>query len=134
MLHSFALAVTSESILFRDHLTTARAPQDAAFRRANLDDAAEMARHELAPEAAWVVTVGGVVAAAGDILDHYNRPYGDVYMKVGEPFRKRGIGTYLVQELKRVCYESGSIPAARCSPRNVASRCSAQASFRAGTS
>ena len=53
---------------------------------------------------------------------HYNRPYGDIYMAVGEAFRTRGIGTYLVQELKRVCYEGGSVPAARCSPKNVASR------------
>jgi GNAT superfamily N-acetyltransferase len=43
-------------------------------------------------------------------------------MKVAEPFRKRGLGTYLVQELKRVCYERGSVPAARCNPTNIASR------------
>ncbi len=48
---------------------------------------------------------------AGDILYHYNRPYGDIYMKVGEPFRKRGLGSFLVQELKRICYEGGSVPA-----------------------
>jgi GNAT superfamily N-acetyltransferase len=63
-----------------------------------------------------------VVAAGGDILFHYNRPYGDIYMKVAEPFRRRGVGTYLVQELKRVCYQGGSVPAARCNPTNIASR------------
>ena len=47
-----------------------------------------------------------------------------VLLQVGfaEPFRRRGLGAYLVQELKRVAYELGSVPAARCSPKNVASR------------
>jgi GNAT superfamily N-acetyltransferase len=64
----------------------------------------------------------GVVAATGGILYHYNRPYGDVYMEVAEPFRLRGCGSYLVQESKRVCYELGSAPCARCDTENVASR------------
>jgi len=43
-------------------------------------------------------------------------------MEVAEPFRRKGFGSYLVQELKRICYERGSIPAARCNPENIASR------------
>jgi GNAT superfamily N-acetyltransferase len=43
-------------------------------------------------------------------------------MKVGEPYRNRGLGSFLVQELKRNCYEGGSVPAARCNPKNIASR------------
>jgi GNAT superfamily N-acetyltransferase len=122
MLHTFAPTVASESILFHDKVTTAHAPPDAMFRRATPEDAGTMAEQKLDLEANWLVTVGSVVAAAGDILFHYNRPYGDIYMKVGESFRRRGMGTYLVQELKRICYEGGSIPAARCSPKNIASR------------
>jgi hypothetical protein len=53
---------------------------------------------------------------------HYNVPYTDIYMDVGEPFRRRGFGSYLVQELKGLAYELGSVPCARCSPENVASR------------
>ena len=122
MLHTFAPTVASESILFHDKMTTNHAPPDAVFRRATPEDAAQMALQELDSSAKWLVTVGGVVAAAGDILFHYNRPYGDIYMAVGESFRRRGVGTYLVQELKRICYEGGSVPAARCNPKNVASR------------
>jgi RimJ/RimL family protein N-acetyltransferase len=62
------------------------------------------------------------VAASGGILFHYNRPYGDIYMETAEAFRRRGLGSFLVQELKRVCYEGGQVPAARCSPNNIASR------------
>jgi GNAT superfamily N-acetyltransferase len=122
MLHTFAPAVTSEAILFHDKLTTALELADALFRRATAEDAGQMAQQELDLEAKWVVAVGGVVAAAGDILFHYNRPFGDIFMRVGELFRRRGIGTYLVQELKRVCYDGGSVPAARCNPKNSASR------------
>jgi GNAT superfamily N-acetyltransferase len=122
MLLTFAPTVASESILFHDKVTTAHALPDALFRRATPEDAEQIAQQQLDPEAKWLVTVDGVVAAAGDILFHYNRPYGDIYMKVGESFRKRGVGTYLVQELKRVCYEGGSVPAARCNPKNIASR------------
>ncbi len=43
-------------------------------------------------------------------------------MEVSEPYRRRGLGCFLVQELKRICYELGSIPCARCNPDNIASR------------
>src|SRR5262249_62021949 len=72
--------------------------------------------------AKWLLEIEGNIAATGGILYHYNRPYGDIYMAVAESFRRRGLGAYLVQELKRICYEQGSVPAARCNPANVASR------------
>ncbi len=126
MLHTFAQKVESESILFHDRLTTSLSPSDAAFRRASPDDLAQVVQHDLDRNAKWVVTVGDAVAGAGDILYHYNRPYGDIYMKVAEPFRRRGLGAYLVQELKKVCYEGGSVPGARCNPKNIASRSTLQ--------
>jgi GNAT superfamily N-acetyltransferase len=122
MLHTFSLSVMSESILFHDKLTTAHSPPGAIVRRTTPDDTAQLLSHELDSEAHWVVEVEGKVAAAGGVLFHYNRPYGDIYMKVAEPFRIRGFGSYLVQELKRVCYEQGNVPAARCNPTNIASR------------
>jgi len=70
----------------------------------------------------WCLELDGKVAGKGGILFHYNRPYGDIYMEVAEPFRGRGLGAYLVQELKRAAYELDAIPAARCNTTNVASR------------
>ena len=122
MLHTFAPTVMSESILFHDKLTTALSPSGAMVRRATPDDAAQLQAHELDSEAEWVVEVERQVAAAGGVLFHYNRPYGDIYMKVAEPSRRRGFGSYLVQELKRMCYEQGNVPAARCNRTNIASR------------
>jgi RimJ/RimL family protein N-acetyltransferase len=68
-----------------------------------------------------VVEVDGQVAATGGVLFHYNPPYGDIHMETAEAFRRRGLGAFLVQELKRVCYERGRVPGARCNIDNVAS-------------
>ena len=120
MLHTFARNVHSESILYHDKLTTALAPAGATFRRATSADDPDIPAEQLS--AHGVVEFEGTVGGKGGILFHYNRPYGDIYMEVGESFRRRGLGSYLVQELKRICYEQGSIPSARCSPKNIASR------------
>ena len=47
-------------------------------------------------------------------------------MATAEPLRRRGYGSYLIQELKRVAYEMGKVPAARCDATNSASRASLQ--------
>lgn len=110
MLHTWAHDVVSEKIVFEDKLTTAYRIEGAVLRKRE-------------PEGDWMLLeVGGEVAATGGILYHYNRPYGDIWMEVGESFRLRGYGTYVVQELKRVCREAGNIPCARCNTDNVGSR------------
>src|SRR6266566_8092197 len=124
MLHTFAHDVVSESILYHDKLTTTLAPAEAFFRRAIASDDPKIPADQLFSHG--VVEVAGAVAAKGGILFHYNRPYGDIYMEVAEPFRRRGVGSYLVQELKRVCYEQANIPSARCNPANIASRSTLQ--------
>jgi GNAT superfamily N-acetyltransferase len=110
MLHTWAHDVVSEKIIFEDKLTTNYRLAGATLRLRQ-------------PEGDWMLLeVGGEVAATGGILYHYNPPYGDIWMEVAEPFRLRGFGSYLVQELKRICYEAGSIPCARCDTGNIASR------------
>jgi GNAT superfamily N-acetyltransferase len=120
MLHTFAENIESESILFHDRLTTMHIPAGVAFRRATPEDAARFLPHQ--EGATFLVEANGEIAGTGGILFHYNRPYGDIYMEVAEPFRRRGFGSYLVQELKRVCYEGGNVPGARCNQKNIASR------------
>jgi GNAT superfamily N-acetyltransferase len=110
MLHTFGHGIAADRILFEDSLKTSHRLTGIALR------------HRDEPHNDWAIEAGGEVAAWGGILYHYNRPYGDIYMEVAAPFRRRGFGTYLVQELKRICYEGGSIPAARCNPDNIASR------------
>jgi GNAT superfamily N-acetyltransferase len=126
ILHALSASVECESILFHDKITTTRVLPGAEVRRATDDDAAEIHARELDEGAKWVLVVEGGIAGTGGILFHYNRPYGDIYMAVAEPFRRRGFGSYLVQELKRICYEQGSVPAARCRATNIASRATLQ--------
>jgi GNAT superfamily N-acetyltransferase len=120
MFHTYAKNVTTESVLFKDEVTTNLVPAGATFRTATEADGLDVSSQQLL----WhgVVELDGVVAATGGILFHYNRPYGDIYMDVREEFRRRGLGAFIVQELKRVCYEGGFKPGARCSPKNVPSR------------
>jgi RimJ/RimL family protein N-acetyltransferase len=120
MLHAFTPHATSEAILFHDRMTTWHVVNGATFREATDSEAPDASPEQRR----WrvVVEVDGEVAGTGGVLFHYNRPFGDIYMDVAEPFRRRGIGSFIVQELKRLCYESGHVPAARCNPNNTASR------------
>ena len=122
MLYVFASNLRTEAILFEDSFQTSLCPHGAGFRPTAAGDAADLQRHELDESAGWVVTMNGAIAGAGGVLYHYNRPYGDVYMKIAEPFRRLGLGCYLVQELKNACRTGGSVPAARCNVNNLPSR------------
>jgi RimJ/RimL family protein N-acetyltransferase len=110
MLHLWARDIKSEKIVFHDRMTTVLPPPDAALHR------------EGSPGGEFFLEIEGAVVATGGIMFHYNRPYADIYMRVEEKFRMRGLGSYLVQELKKACYLGGSIPCARCDPDNIASR------------
>jgi GNAT superfamily N-acetyltransferase len=120
MLHAFTAQVTSEAILFRDGGGTSHQPPGAAFREPSEAEAPGTT----GDERKWrgIVEVDGAVAASGGVLFHYNPPFGDIYMDVAENWRRRGLGAFVVQELKRLCYERARIPAARCSPTNRASQ------------
>lgn len=122
MLHVFGRGLNVESILFADGMTTNLQGDGITVRRSTPGDAAAISQNDLDDDGKWVVELDGNVVATGGILFHYNRPYGDIFMKVAESHRRRGIGSYLVQELKRIAYETGNIPAARCNRDNVASR------------
>ncbi len=122
MLHTYAREVVSEKIVFHDKVSTVLSDNGATVRRTTSDEEtrAHIAQQQGGPE--WVLELDGNVVAQGGILFHYNRPYGDIYMEVAEAFRRRGLGSYLVQELKRAAYDLGCIPCARCSPTNIPSR------------
>jgi GNAT superfamily N-acetyltransferase len=122
MLHTFVQSVRAEAILFEDQFQTRLMPEGCGFRKTGAGDVERLKMLELDETAHWVVTLDGHIAGAGGVLYHYNRPYGDIYMKIAEPFRRRGLGAYLVQELKAACRTGGSVPAARCNVANRASR------------
>jgi GNAT superfamily N-acetyltransferase len=122
MLHTYARDIASEKIVFHDKLSTALAANGATLRQTTSDEEARASieRRQGGPE--YVLELDGKVVGQGGILFHYNRPYGDIHMEVAEPFRRRGFGSYLVQELKRAAYDLGAVPSARCNTANVPSR------------
>jgi GNAT superfamily N-acetyltransferase len=92
------------------------------LKKATEDDKERILASKLDDGAGWLIESDGIVVATGGLLFHYNPPYGDIYMSVHESYRQRGFGSYLVQELKRIAYEMGKRPAARCNVSNTASR------------
>ena len=103
---------TSEKILFHDANTTALSLTGVTLRKLVESDRDRVFPHKLEGVGDWLLESGGEIVATGGIYTHYNPPYGDISMEVNEKLWKRGYGSYLVQELKRTCYEMGKIPAA----------------------
>lgn len=122
MLHTHAREIWSEKIVFQDAITTALPPAGAVLQRMTPDDDTWRSIAQRQGGTECLLRLKGETVATGGLMFHYNVPYTDIYMEVGEPYRRRGFGSYLVQELKRLAYEFGSIPCARCSPENTASR------------
>ncbi len=116
LLYDCATDIAAHNNLFQDAgITQLPCPTSTGvFRQATPEDKGV--------DSDWVITDRDAIVASGGFLCHYNPPYGDIYMGVTEGARQQGWGSYLVQELKRVCYEAGKIPAARCNPTNIASR------------
>jgi GNAT superfamily N-acetyltransferase len=122
LFYDCARNITSDTILFADAFTSALTHPSGILRHASEDEADRIFEHHHEPVGDWLVEVDGRVVATGGALFHYNPPYADIFMEVEEPFRRQGLGSFLVQELKRICYEMGKVPAARCNVANVASR------------
>jgi GNAT superfamily N-acetyltransferase len=123
MMFDCAIELVSETILFADAITTnVAAPSGITLRQITPADQPTVFSHTTEPTGDWGLEFEHQLVATGGILVHYNPPYGDIYMEVARPYREKGFGTYLVQELKRLCREMGRIPAARCQSANHASR------------
>lgn len=123
MLYDCATDVSTETILFADAVSTSHpAPPGATLRQISDDDRPRLFMHTSVPVGDWGLACDDEIVATGGVLCHYNPPYGDIFMEVAAPYRRRGLATYLVQELKRVCRDMGRVPAARCHQDNPGSR------------
>jgi GNAT superfamily N-acetyltransferase len=120
MLYEFSASVRADVVLFEDHAVTEYVVPGAVVRPRRAGD--QMFEHGTEPVGEYVVEVSGDIVASGGFLQHYNKPFADLYMEVRKDSRGRGIGSFLLQEVKRECYLAGRVPAARCDIRNAASR------------
>jgi GNAT superfamily N-acetyltransferase len=120
MLCEFSRDINSDVVLFEDHSVTEHVIAGAVVRSRRDND--RIFEHSVEPAGEYVVTLKEEVVATGGFLLHYNRPFADLYMEVREDCRRRGFGSFLLQELKKECYLAGRVTAARCGLRNRASR------------
>ncbi len=120
MLFEFAQNINANTILLEAGITTDLKINDVLFRRRGENDV--VFEHKAEPVGEYILEVNNEVVATGGFLLHYNMPFADLYMEVKEDFRRKGLGSFLIQELKKQCYLTGRIPAARTGMENIASR------------
>jgi GNAT superfamily N-acetyltransferase len=129
MLFEFAHNISAGTVLFEEHSLTDLAVPGLLVRRRQAGDA--IFPHSVEGVGEYVAELNGEIVATGGFMLHYNPPFADLYMEVREDCRRRGIGSFLLQEVKRECHLAGRIPAARTSIRNLASRaCLTRAGMR----
>ena len=122
MLQALAGSVAAKTVLFEDGATTALSAPGATFRTMRWYERPFVFKHTLEPVGDWAVECDRQTVATGGLFFHYNRPFGDIYMEVAPTHRRRGLGSFLVQELRRTARVCGHVPAARCSVDNLASQ------------
>jgi GNAT superfamily N-acetyltransferase len=120
LLYQYGQDINSNVILFEDSFTSKIKADIALFRKRSGNDV--VFAHTSEPVGDYVLEVNKQVVGTGGFLLHYNMPFADLFMEIEESHRRRGLGTFLVQELKRQCYLAGRVPAARCNINNFASR------------
>jgi GNAT superfamily N-acetyltransferase len=120
LLYQYGENINANVILFADHFSSTFKTDATLFRRRN--DSDFIFEHTSEPVGDFVLEVNKQVMATGGFLLHYNMPFADLYMEVEENYRKKGLGIFLIQELKKQCYLTGRVPAARCDIDNIASR------------
>jgi GNAT superfamily N-acetyltransferase len=119
---AYAPTCVATAVLFAEGGTTSLAAPDVILRPVAESEHATIFRHTSEPIGTWGLEQDKHLVATGGLFFHYNPPYGDVYMEVADNHRRQGLGSYLVQELKRICRTGDCVPAARCDCDNTASR------------
>ena len=122
MLYENSHNIKTDVVLFKDQRLTEYRIPGIIFR--NREESDSIFTHAFEPVGDYVVVKDKEVVASGGFMLHYNKPFADLYMEVKENYRGVGFGSFLIQELKRECYLSGRVPAARCNILNGASKAS----------
>ncbi|HEY2583548.1 MAG TPA: GNAT family N-acetyltransferase [Mucilaginibacter sp.] len=116
MLFEYALNINAEAILFEDDFQSNISVPGVTLSRNSETVETDNDSGE------YLLKSDGETAASGGFMLNYNKPYADIYMEVKQPFRQRGFGSLIVQELKKIIYQMGRVPAARCNINNSISK------------
>ena len=120
LLYEHSKNINSDVILFEEGFTSDLRIDKVIFRKRNENDV--VFEHKAEPVGDYVLELDKEVVATGGFLLHYNMPFADLYMEVREDCRRKGLGSFLIQEIKKQCYLSGRVPAARTGIENIASK------------
>jgi ribosomal protein S18 acetylase RimI-like enzyme len=116
MLFEYALNINAEAILFEDSFQSG-----IVIPEVTLSTGAEAVDTDY-ESGNYFLKLHGETVASGGFMLNYNKPYADIYMEVKPSFRRRGFGSLMVQELKKIIYQMGRVPAARCNINNSISK------------
>ena len=119
LLFQFGQNINADVILFEEGFASDLKLDNVMFRKRNDTDI--VFEHKAEPVGDFVLELNTEIVATGGFLLHYNMPFADLYMEVSEDCRRKGFGSFLIQEIKKQCYLAGRVPAARTSTHNIAS-------------
>lgn len=99
----------------------------ARFYRANTDGSGEwidgFLKTHLSRRELFVLYDHQTLVAAGECIPSEKQPpYADLGMVVAQAYRGRGVGSFLLAQLKQHCYEAGWRPICSCEASNLASK------------
>ena len=115
LLYEFATGIKSDTVLFEEHVATSHAVPGASVRLRRKGDV--VFEHHVEPVGEYVLELAGDIVATAGFMLHYNPPFADLYMEVRSDSRRRGYGSFILQEVKKACYLAGRVPAARTGDR-----------------
>ena len=107
ILYEFTKNINAEAILFEDNRQTDLTIDGVSFQKKDEE---------------YILETDGEIAATGGFVYNYNFPFIDMYYEVKEKFRRRGLATLFVQELKKEAYRMNRVPSARCNIHNFPSK------------
>ena len=143
-------SLTPHSYLFRDHrrVELSSGLSKSIFRQAEVSELASVMRFyqahtegsgawieafldaRLTREELFIIYDQQTLVAAGECIPSQKQaPYADLGMVVARSYRGRGLGSFMLTQLKNRCYEAGWKPICSC---EVANRASKRAIEKAG--
>jgi GNAT superfamily N-acetyltransferase len=108
--------IQADAILFEDQYQTSLSVAGAHFAKKNEEDDGN------SDDRSYVIRQEHAIVATGGLMLNYNLPFADIYYEVHEQHRNKGIGSWMVQELKKAAYAMGRVPSARCNVKNTLSK------------
>lgn len=116
LLYQYCENINAEAMLFHDHYESRLVNTELQLRKSVPEDNLGNDGDE------YVLLLNNEIIGGGGLMLNYNKPYADIYMQIKEPFRLKGYGSWLVQELKKEAYRIQRVPSARCNINNHISR------------